>query len=52
MDDAEVNTTHRYNNYCTGVSEDGRRCSLYSPHKGDCQPKHGLEKDRFVPVNL
>ena len=43
----EINTKHRYNHYCREVAQDGRICSLYTPHEGDHLPRHGLEKDRF-----
>lgn len=47
--EAEVNTTKRHDAYCRKTSKDGRVCSLYEPHEGDCKPKHGTEADRFKP---
>lgn len=44
---ALVNTTKRWDKYCTAVSKEGQRCSLYSPHTGGHLPKHGIETDRF-----
>ena len=48
LTDEVVNTTQRYHTYCRKVADDGRVCSLYSPHVGLCKPKHGTESDHFV----
>lgn len=47
---SNVNTTHRWSNYCHAVSKTtGKKCSLYTGHleHGDHKPKHGVEADRF-----
>lgn len=42
-----INTKHRHDQYCRETAQDGRVCSLYSPHEGKHKPKHGLEADRW-----
>lgn len=42
-----VNTSQRWSQFCRETHEDGRVCSLYSPHEGGHLPKNGTEKDRW-----